>query len=413
VQHCMFLLCSFERAIGYDPLTFALPFPIWCIMAIQTAPSFEQLEKLKETRDSDLIGRRMLDPKRNRGRGAQTNRASRFDAESREDFDDGWGQLEDLKPFETIEHVERARSIITRNESPDIGFDRSINAYRGCEHGCSYCFARPSHNYLGMSAGLDFEQQIYVKVNAVELLRRELSEKRYRPKPIAMGTNTDPYQPAERKHRLTRGILEVLLEARHPTTIVTKSALVVRDLDILTEMAKLGLVRVGLSVTSMDHLLSRKLEPRASTPEKRLEAIRLLSAAGVPTGVMVAPMIPAINDMEMERILDAGAAQGAQWAAMVLLRLPGEVRELFREWMLRHYPDRVKHVMNLVRDTRGGKDYNAAWGERMTGEGAYAALMQQRFARAKQRYGLDRPMPALRTDLFTPPRVEDGQLTLF
>ncbi|HZY67704.1 MAG TPA: PA0069 family radical SAM protein [Devosia sp.] len=382
-------------------------------MAIHTAPSFEHLEKLKDTRDADLIGRGMLDPKRNRGRGAQTNKASRFDTESREAFDDGWGQVEELKPFETIEHIERAKSIITRNESPDIGFDRSINAYRGCEHGCSYCFARPSHAYLGHSAGLDFERQIYVKVNAVELLRREIGDKRYRPKPIAMGTNTDPYQPAERTHKLTRGILEVLLEARHPASIVTKSALVVRDLDILSEMAKLGLIHVGLSVTSLDHILSRKMEPRASTPEKRLEAIRLLSAAGVPTGIMAAPMIPAINDMEMERILDAGAAQGAQWAGMVLLRLPGEVRDIFREWMLRHYPDRVKHVMSLVRDTRGGKDYNSAWGERMTGEGAYATLMQQRFAKAKERFGLDKRLPALRTDLFVPPRAEDNQLSLF
>jgi DNA repair photolyase len=382
-------------------------------MAIQTAPSFEQLEKLKETRDTDLIGRAMLDPQRNHGRGAQTNAPSRFDTESREAFDDGWGQVEELKPFETIEHIERAKTIITRNESPDLGFDRSINAYRGCEHGCSYCFARPSHNYLGHSAGLDFERQIYVKVNAVEALRRELAEKRYRVKPIAMGTNTDPYQPAERSHKLTRGILEVLLETRHPTSIVTKSALIVRDLDILTELAKLGLVSVGMSVTSMDHILSRKMEPRASTPEKRLEAVRLLAAAGVPTGIMAAPMIPAINDMEMERILDAGRAQGAQWAGMVLLRLPGEVREIFREWMLRHYPDRVKHVMSLVRDTRGGKDYNAAWGDRMRGEGAYATLMQQRFAKAKERFGLDRKLPALRTDLFQPPVADDNQLSLF
>jgi DNA repair photolyase len=382
-------------------------------MAIQTAPSFEQLEKLKDSRDSDLIGRELLDPRRTRGRGAQSNASSRFDTESREAFDDGWGQLEELKPFETVEHVERARSIITRNESPDIGFDRSINAYRGCEHGCAYCYARQTHAYLGHSAGLDFERQIYVKINAVELLRRELADKRYKPRPIAMGTNTDPYQPAERTHRLTRGLLEVLLETRHPASIVTKSALILRDLDLLAEMARLGLVHVGLSVTSMDHRLSRRMEPRASTPEKRLEAIRLLREAGVPTGIMAAPMIPAINDMEMERILDAGAAQGALWAGMVLLRLPGEVREIFREWLLRHYPDRVKHVMALVRDTRGGKDYKAAWGERMTGEGAYATLMQQRMARARERFGPDRRIPALRTDLFVPPRLEDRQLSLF
>jgi DNA repair photolyase len=382
-------------------------------MSIQTAPNFEQLEKLKDTRDADLISRKLVDPVRNRGRGAQTNKESRFDKESREAVDDGWGQIEDLKPFETIEHIERARTIITRNESPDIGFDRSINAYRGCEHGCAYCFARPTHAYLGLSPGLDFERQIYVKVNAVELLRRELADKRYKPKPIAMGTNTDPYQPLERKYKLTRGILEVLLETRHPVTITTKSALVVRDLDILTEMAKLGLVGVGLSITSMDHILSRKMEPRASTPEKRLEAIRLLAAAGVPVGVMTAPMIPGVNDMEMERILDAAAAQGAQWAAMVLLRLNGEVREIFREWMLRHYPDRVKHVMGLVRDTRGGKDYDSSWGKRMTGDGVYAELMQQRMEKARERYGLTRKLPALRTDLFVPPKVDDGQLSLF
>src|SRR5690606_8244486 len=251
-------------------------------------------------------------PGLNRGRGAQTNRAGRFERETREAVDDGWerdeSEVEALKPFETIEHIERARSIITRNESPDIGFDRSINAYRGCEHGCSYCFARQTHAYLGHSAGLDFERDLYVKVNAVELLRRELADKRYRPKPIAMGTNTDPYQPVERAHRLTRGILEVLLETRHPVTITTKSALVVRDLDLLSEMAGLGLVRVALSITSMDHRLSRQMEPRASTPEKRLEALRLLSESGVPTSVMAAPMVPAINDSELERILDAGAA---------------------------------------------------------------------------------------------------------
>ena len=386
-------------------------------MALHTAPSFEALEKLAHTRDADLVRRRLLDPRLNRGRGAQTNAAGRFEGETREEFDDGWEQpgaeLEALKPFETVEHIERARTIITRNDSPDIGFDRSINAYRGCEHGCAYCFARPTHAYLGHSAGIDFERDIYVKVNAVELLRRELADKRYRPRPIAMGTNTDPYQPAERKHRLTRQILEVMLETRHPVTITTKSALVVRDIDILQPLAELGLVRVALSVTSMDHILSRKLEPRASTPEKRLEALRLLSEAGIPTMVMAAPMIPAINDMELERILDAGAAQGAKDAGMILLRLPGEVREIFREWLLRHFPDRVRHVMSLVRDTRDGKDYDSTFGKRMTGEGPYAVLLQQRLEKARERYGLDGKLPALRTDLFVPPRVEDKQLSLF
>ncbi|KQU94063.1 DNA repair photolyase [Devosia sp. Root413D1] len=378
-----------------------------------SAPNFEQLERLNGTRDADLIARRYVDPALNRGRGAQTNKGSRFDRQSREEFDDGWGQVEDLKPFETIEHVERAKSIITRNESPDIGFDRSINAYRGCEHGCSYCFARPTHAYLGHSAGLEFERDIYVKANAVELLRRELADKRYKPKPIAMGTNTDPYQPAERQHKLTRGILELLLETKHPVTITTKSALVVRDLDILKPLAEQNLVRVALSITSMDHILSRKMEPRASTPEKRLEAMRLLSEAGIPTTVMAAPMIPAINDMELERILDAAAAQGAVGANAILLRLPGEVRDIFREWLLRHFPDRVSHVMSLVRDTRGGKDNDPNFGTRFVGEGPYATLLRQRVDLAKARYKLDRPIAPLRTDLFTPPTVDDGQMTLF
>ncbi len=386
-------------------------------MALHITPSFEALEKLALTRDADLVGRRLLDPRLNRGRGAQSNAAGRFERATREAVDDGWelpgSEAEPLKPFETVEHIERARSIITRNDSPDIGFDRSINAYRGCEHGCAYCFARPTHAYLGHSAGIDFERDIYVKVNAADLLRRELADRRYRPKPIAMGTNTDPYQPAERTHRLTRQLLEVLLETRHPVTITTKSALVVRDLDILQPLAELGLVRVGLSITSMDRMLSRRLEPRASTPEKRLEALRLLSEAGVPTMVMAAPMIPAINDMELERILDAAAAQGARDAHMILLRLPGEVREIFREWLLRHYPDRLRHVLALVRDTRGGKDYDSSWGKRMTGEGPYAVLLQQRLEKARERYGLTGGLPALRTDLFQPPRIEDGQLSLF
>jgi DNA repair photolyase len=382
-------------------------------MATRVAPSFEQLEKLSGTRDADLIARKFVDPALNRGRGAQTNKGSRYDKQSREAIDDGWGQVDELKPFETIEHIERARSIITRNESPDIGFDRSINAYRGCEHGCSYCFARPTHAYLGHSPGLEFERDIYVKTNAVDLLRRELADKRYKPKPIAMGTNTDPYQPAERKHKLTRGILELLLETRHPVTITTKSALVCRDLDILKPLAEQNLVRVALSITSMDHILSRKMEPRASTPEKRLEAVRLLSEAGIPTSVMAAPMIPAINDMELERILDAAAAQGAVGANAILLRLPGEVRDIFREWLLRHFPDRVSHVMSLVRDTRGGKDNDPNFGTRFIGEGPYATLLRQRVDLARARYKLDKPIAPLRTDLFTPPKVDDGQMDLF
>jgi DNA repair photolyase len=312
-----------------------------------------------------------------------------------------------------VEHIERAKSIIARNDSPDIPFDRSINAYRGCEHGCPYCFARPTHTYLGHSAGLEFERDIYVKENAAELLRRELAAPRYRVKPIAMGTNTDPYQPAEREHSLTRQILEILLETRHPATITTKSALVVRDLDLLTEMARLGLVSVALSVTSMDHRLSRKMEPRASTPEKRLEALRLLSEAGVPTAVMAAPMIPAINDMELERILDAGAAQGARSAGMIMVRLPLEVRDIFREWLLRYFPDRVGHVMGLIRGARGGRDNDPDFHTRFRGEGAYAVLLQQRFEKARARYGLNQRQLSLRTDLFQPPQPEEKQLSLF
>jgi DNA repair photolyase len=383
-------------------------------MALSSPPSFDALERLSRTRDADLIhSRQWVDPDRTRGRGAQSNRAGRFEKETREAVDDGWSQVEPLQMFETVEHIERAKTIITRNESPDIGFDRSINAYRGCEHGCSYCFARPTHSYLGHSAGLEFERDIYVKANSVELLRHELADKRYRPKPIAMGTNTDPYQPAERTHRLTRGILEVMLETKHPVTICTKSALVVRDLDILTELNALGLVSVAMSMTSMDHILSRKMEPRASTPARRLEALRLLSEAGIPTTVMAAPMIPAINDMELERILDAAAAQGVRKAGMVLLRLPNEVRDVFREWLLRHYPDRVRHVMSLVRGTRDGKDYDSSWGKRMTGDGPYAVLLQQRFEKACQRYGLNQSKTVLRTDLFVAPREPDAQMSLF
>ncbi|WP_245895045.1 PA0069 family radical SAM protein [Devosia submarina] len=382
-------------------------------MALYQAPSFEALEMLSRSRDADLARRELLDPARVRGRGAQSNHSGRFEKQTRERFDDGWDNVEPLPIFETVEHSERAKTIITTNDSPDIGFERSINAYRGCEHGCSYCYARPTHAFLGHSAGVEFERDIYVKTNAVEALRAEIGAKNYRVKPLAMGTNTDPYQPAERKHKLTRGILEVMLETRHPVMITTKSALIIRDLDLLTELAKLGLVKVAISITSMDHKLSRKMEPRASSPARRLEAVRLLSEAGVPVAVFASPMIPAINDMELERILDAAKAQGAISASMILLRLPGEVRDVFREWLLRHFPDRVRHVLALVRDTRGGKDYDSRFGNRMVGEGPYATLLQQRFQKARERYGLDGKMPALRNDLFIAPRLEDRQMSLF
>ncbi len=379
-------------------------------MALYQAPSFEALEMLSRSRDADLARRELVSA---RGRGAQSNQSGRFETHQRESIDDGWGNVEPMHEYETVELVERAKSIITTNDSPDIGFERSINAYRGCEHGCSYCYARPSHAFLGHSAGIDFERDIYVKANAVEALRAELAAKNYRPKPIAMGTNTDPYQPAERKHKLTRGILEVMLETRHPVMITTKSALIIRDLDILTELAKLNLVKVAMSVTSMDHKLSRRMEPRASSPARRLEAIRLLSEAGIPTAIFASPMIPAINDMELERILDAGKAQGAISASMILLRLPGEVRDVFREWLLRHFPDRVRHVLSLVRDTRGGRDNDPRFGTRMNGEGPYATLLRQRFDKARERYGLEVKLPPLRADLFEAPKLESKQMSLF
>lgn len=376
-------------------------------------PSFEQLERLSRSADADLTRRTLVDPARNRGRGAQSNVSGRFERHQREAFDDGWAQEDPLPLFKTREHVERAKTIITRNDSPDVGFDRSINAYRGCEHGCSYCYARPTHAYLGHSAGLDFEREIYIKVNAAERLRHELSSARYKVKPIAMGTNTDPYQPVERQHKITRSILEILLETKHPVTITTRSALVVRDLDVLTELAAQNLVSVAITVTSMDHKLSARMEPRASTPARRLEALKLLSAAGIPTVVMAAPMIPAINDMELERILDAASAQGVTAATMILLRLPGEVRNVFREWLLRHYPNKVSHVLNLVRDTRGGRDNDPRFHSRRIGEGPYAVMLQQRFEKARERYGLTKNLPVLRTDLFIPPQKDESQLSLF
>lgn len=382
-------------------------------MVHAVVPSFDTLERLSVSADADLTRRTLIGPRRIRGRGAQSNATGRFEREKRDAVDDGWSTEEALPAFETHERLEKARTIITRNDSPDIGFDRSINPYRGCEHGCSYCYARPTHAYLGLSAGIDFEREIFLKTNAAVELRRELSSPRYKCAPIAIGTNTDPYQPVERKHRLMRQVLEVLLETRHPVLITTKSALIVRDLDILTEMAKLNLVSVAISVTSLDHKLSRLMEPRCASPARRLEAMRLLAAAGVPVMVNVSPMIPAINDHELERILDAAAAQGAKAASMILLRLPGEVRDVFREWLLRYFPERLRHVMSLVRASRGGRDNDPRFGSRMQGEGPYAVMLRQRFDKARERYGLASRLPALRRDLFTGPKQEDKQLALF
>jgi DNA repair photolyase len=348
-----------------------------------------------------------------RGRGALSNVNGRFEPLARQPEDDGWDLKEELPPLKTNITIERPRHIITRNDSPDIAFDRSINPYRGCEHGCVYCFARPTHAFMGLSPGLDFETHLYVKTGAAALLERELSAPRYQPKTIAIGTNTDPYQPIERDHKVMRQILEVLYRAKHPVAIVTKSALILRDLDILAPMAELGLVKVALSVTTLDPLLARKMEPRASAPEKRLDTIQQLAAAGIPTTVLVAPIIPAINDAEIETILTRAKAMGASEAGYVMLRLPLELHELFREWLLAHYPDKLRHVLSLVRSVRDGKIYDSTWGKRMTGSGPYAWMIGRRFETAAAKLGLTRHDKKLRTDLFVPPGRGSEQLSLF
>jgi DNA repair photolyase len=354
----------------------------------------------------------LIDAERRRGRGALSKRSGRFEKETREEADDGWGSLESLAALKTNFHIEKPRTIITRNDSPDISFDRSINPYRGCEHGCVYCFARPTHAYMGFSPGLDFETEIFVKDGAAQLLERELSAPRYVPKTIAIGTNTDPYQPAEKSHRVMRSILEVLARANHPVGIVTKSALVLRDLDLLAPMAAKGLAKVAISVTTLDRTLARLMEPRAATPELRLETIEKLSAAGVPTAVMTAPIIPAINDDEIERILTRAHAAGAREAGYVLLRLPLELRDLFTEWLATHFPDRARRALALVRSTRDGKLYDPSFGTRMKGEGPYAWMIGRRFELAAARLGFAQKT-RLRTDLFEPPRRRPQQLSLF
>ncbi|MFB2565557.1 PA0069 family radical SAM protein [Rhizobium sp. IMFF44] len=353
-----------------------------------------------------------VDVERRRGRGAGLNPSGRFEPQQREAFDDGWQSWEELPPFKTEVQVEKPRTAITRNESPDISFDRSINPYRGCEHGCIYCFARPTHAYMGLSAGLDFESKLFAKPDAAKLLERELAKPGYKPRVIAIGTNTDPYQPIEKEWRIMRQILEVLNRANHPVAIVTKSALVMRDIDILKEMAAKNLVRVGVSVTTLDRKLARTMEPRAATPPRRLEAIQALNEAGIRTAIMVAPIIPALNDHEIERILDAGKTAGAQEASYVILRLPLEVSPLFRDWLLQHYPDRYRHVMSLIRSMRGGKDYDAEFGKRMKGAGPYAWQISRRFEMATRRLELTRRNIALRDDLFVPPDGSGVQLSL-
>lgn len=353
-----------------------------------------------------------VDAGRVRGRGAALNMSGRFEVHAREAFDDGWNSFEELPPFKTEVQVEKPRTIITRNDSPDLPFDRSINPYRGCEHGCIYCFARPSHSYMGLSAGVDFESRLFAKPDAAKLLERELSRPGYKVQPIAIGTNTDPYQPIEKEWRIMRQILEVLETTGHPVGIVTKSGLILRDLDILSRMAERGLVRVAISVTTLDRKLARAMEPRAATPPKRLETIRALAEAGVPVSVLAAPLIPGLNDHEIERILDSAKAAGASSAGFTILRLPREVSPLFRDWLLRHYPDRYRHVMSLIRSMRGGKDYDAEFGKRMRGTGPYAWQIARRFEITSERLDLRKRGLNMRTDLFVPPRREGMQLSL-
>jgi DNA repair photolyase len=348
-----------------------------------------------------------------RGRGALSNASGRYEREVRVLVDDGWNHEDDPVPALKTEVLrDSSRTIITRNQSPDISFEQSINPYKGCEHGCIYCFARPTHAWLGLSPGADFESRIFAKPNAADLLRRELSAPGYVPKTIAMGTNTDPYQPVERQLKITRSILEVLREFRHPVGIVTKSPLVLRDIDILAPMAEQGLARAALSITTLDRKLARAMEPRAGTPPRRLETIRALNREGIPAGVMFAPVIPALNDDELETVLAAAAEAGAQTAGYVLLRLPLEIKDLFREWLEEREPGRAKHVMSLIRQMRGGKDYDAQWHTRMKGTGPYAEMIAKRFHMAAKRLGLNRVRTQLATEKFRrPPRAGD-QLAL-
>ena len=358
---------------------------------------------------------RTLERTARKGRAAATNAAGRFESQGREATDDGWGGFDEPLPaVATTVAVDTARTIISRNDSPDIPFDQSINPYRGCEHGCVYCYARPSHGFLGLSAGLDFETRLFAKPDAAALLRAELRAADYRPKVIALGTNTDPYQPIERDYGVTRSLLEVLAECDHPVTIVTKSARIERDIDLLAPMAGKNLVQVFLSVTTLDRDLARRLEPRASAPARRLEAIRRLHALGVPVGVMSAPVIPVLTDAELEAILAAARDAGATSAGYVLLRLPYEIKDLFKQWLALHAPLAAEHVMARVHDIRAGKDNDARFGTRMRGQGIYADLIRHRFQLACRRLGLTyRDRPRLDTTRFRPPAASGDQLNFF
>ena len=353
-----------------------------------------------------------VDKDRRRGRGAGLNPSGRFEMARTEEHD-GWDIPEERPGFKTEVRIEQPRSVISYNRSPDLPFDRSINPYRGCEHGCSYCFARPSHAYLGLSPGLDFETRLIARPGAAEVLARELRARRYKVATIAIGTNTDPYQPIERDHGVTRACLEVLSAFNHPVAIVTKGAMIERDLDILAPMAARGLVRVGISVTTLDADLARAMEPRCPSPRRRLAAIRALAGAGVPVRVMASPMIPGLTDHELEPILDAGAAAGASAASWIMLRLPREVSEIFEAWLHEHVPGRAQKVLARLREMHGGRLYDPRWGHRMRGEGPHAELLQRRFRIAVRRLGLEDKSPGLRHDLFSPPPGPGDQLSLF
>jgi DNA repair photolyase len=352
-------------------------------------------------------------PQMERGRGARINPPARFERTSSEFFDDGWESLAEIPALKTEVFTETPKTIITRNDSPDISFDRSINPYRGCEHGCVYCYARPSHAYMGLSPGRDFESKLFIKPNAAALLREELTAPNYQPRTIALGSNTDCYQPIERQHRITRGLLETLLEFRHPVGIVTKSALVLRDLDLLKSLADQGLVKVAISITTLDGQLARGMEPRASTPMKRLAALEILAKAGIPTVVMMGPVIPGLNDSEIEQILRAARNSGAREAGYTMLRLPHGLKDIFKDWLAKEHPDRAAKVMSLVRDVRGGKESDPNFGTRMVGSGAYAWQIGRRFQLASQKLGLNVTRLKLRTDLFQPPPKSGEQMKLF
>ncbi len=346
------------------------------------------------------------------GRGARSNASGRYERFATEAFDDGW-TAEEMRPLETIVTPELAKSIISTNDSPDISFDQSINPYRGCEHGCIYCYARPNHAYVGLSPGLDFETKLFVKANAVELLEAEFAKPRYRPKTIMLGGVTDIYQPIERGYGITRGILETMERWRHPVSLITKSQLIIRDIDVLARLAERGLAKAAISVTTLERRIARVMEPRAAAPHRRIEAIRMLAEAGVPVTVMVAPIVPAINDSEIEAILEEAAKAGATSAGYVVLRMPHEIKDLFREWLATHFPDRATRVISIVRQMRGGRDYDPEWTTRQKGDGPYAKLIAARFAAACRRFGLDKPRLPLDTTQFRRPLEAGGQADLF